>query len=136
AAHPGHHVARRRRAGRARRHNVLFDLEAGGLALWTAGDAALQRTRGKNWFWELGGTPVLATGLTGPDLALVVAGRELAPRLQEQFVTEVDAWQTAGARLLLRHRLTFAMSAQQKHDPKAVTLQVQPTLAPLPGTKT
>jgi cbb3-type cytochrome oxidase cytochrome c subunit len=116
--------------GLANRHNVLLDLEAGNLALWAAGDTARQRTRGKNWFWELGGTPVLETGLAGPDLSLIVAGRDFTAGPQGQFVAEADAWQTEGPRLVLHHRLTFDVA-----DPpasKVVTLHVERKLAPTP----
>src|SRR5205823_10477850 len=36
--------------GLANRHNVLLDLESSRLALWTVGDVAVQRTKGKSWF--------------------------------------------------------------------------------------
>lgn len=93
--------------GLANRHNVVVDLEAGALTLWTVGDTARQRTKGKNWFWEMAGTPVLDTGHTSPDLTLLSEGREASARLRGQFVTEADAWQTEGAALTLHYRLDF-----------------------------
>ena len=58
--------------GLANRHNVLLDLEAGGLALWTVGDTARQRTQGQELVLGAGRHAViLDTGLTEPDLSLV-----------------------------------------------------------------
>ncbi len=93
--------------GLGNRHNVLLDLEAGALASWTAGDAARQRTMGKAWFWESAGATVLDTGLSGPDLSLLIDDRALAPRPLGQFVIEADAWRTDGPRLTLSHRMKF-----------------------------
>jgi hypothetical protein len=126
--------------GLGNRHNVLLNLEVGSLALWAVGDSARQRTKGKNWFWELAGTPVLETKLTEADIALMVAGPNLgaglAPRPRGQFITEVDAWQTQGAGLLLQHRLTFNVPGQQGGENKTVTLQVERRLTPLWKDKT
>lgn len=41
--------------GLPNRHNVLFDLEKNRLAAWWTGDTALERTKGKSWYWEAGG---------------------------------------------------------------------------------
>jgi len=124
--------------GLANRHNVLLDLEAGALALWTVGDMARQRTKGKNWFWELAGTPVLDTGLTAPDLTLATgtrdAARDLSAQLQGQFVTEADAWQSDGAGLILHYRLSFATNPKGT-DGKNALLHVRRKLTPLPPEK-
>jgi mono/diheme cytochrome c family protein len=109
--------------GLANRHNVLFDLDTARLALWTVGDAARQRTKGKTWFWELGGTTVLDPGISGSDLALTVDGRELTPHMMGQFVTEADTWQTNGPGLALDYRLRFG---------ETTTAHVRRTLTPLP----
>jgi mono/diheme cytochrome c family protein len=93
--------------GLGNRHNVLLDMESGRLALWTVGDAARQRTKGKSWYWEQAGTPVLDTGVSGSDLRLLADGQELAPSPLGQFVTEVDRWKTAGGSLELDYRLLF-----------------------------
>jgi mono/diheme cytochrome c family protein len=45
--------------GLPNRHNVLFDLEHNRLAAWWTGDTALERTKGKSWYWEPGGTMVV-----------------------------------------------------------------------------
>jgi hypothetical protein len=92
-------------AGLANRHNVLFDLEIGALAQWSAGDVARQHARGKTWFWEPAGTAIVDTGLTRPDLSLILDGRGLRPCVLGQFLTEADAWQTEGDRVCLEYRL-------------------------------
>ncbi|MBA4018703.1 MAG: hypothetical protein C0483_16170 [Pirellula sp.] len=46
--------------GLPNRHNVLFDLETNRLVAWWTGDTALQRTKGKSWYWEAGGAMVFA----------------------------------------------------------------------------
>ncbi len=96
--------------GLANRHNILFDLETGALAQWSAGDVARQHTRGKAWFWEPAGAVVLDTGLTKPDLSLIIDGRDLAARPLGQFFTEADAWQTGGASVCVRYRLKYSFS--------------------------
>jgi mono/diheme cytochrome c family protein len=93
--------------GLANRHNVLFDLEVGALAQWSAGDVARQHTRGKAWFWVAASDVILDTGMTQPDLALTIEGREPAARPLGQFLTEADAWQTEGASVGLSYRLKY-----------------------------
>jgi mono/diheme cytochrome c family protein/glucose/arabinose dehydrogenase len=44
--------------GLPNRHNILFDLEKNRLAAWWTGDTALERTKGKSWYWEPGGAMV------------------------------------------------------------------------------
>ncbi|MCI0459430.1 MAG: c-type cytochrome, partial [Gemmataceae bacterium] len=104
--------------GLANRHQVLLDLEAARLAQWTVGDVARQQTKGKTWFWELGGATVLSTGITGPDLSLVVGGQEISPQPLGQFMTEADGWQIEGTGLTLYYRLVFGQK-------KTETLQVR-----------
>jgi mono/diheme cytochrome c family protein len=94
--------------GFGNRHNVLLDLESARLALWTVGDAARQRTKGKTWFWEQAGTSVLDPGLTGSDITLVSGGREVVPSALGQFVTEANRWQTASGSVELEYQLLFA----------------------------
>ncbi len=110
--------------GLANRHNVLFDLESARLALWTAGDTAAQQTKGKSWFWDLAGATILDPGIAGSDIALSSAAGAAPPRPLGQFVTEADAWETAGPGLTLHYRLRFG-------DAPSVTLHVRRTLTPL-----
>lgn len=44
--------------GLPNRHNILFDLEHNRLAAWWTGDTALERTKGKSWYWEPGGAVI------------------------------------------------------------------------------
>jgi mono/diheme cytochrome c family protein len=118
--------------GLANRHNVLLDLETARLALWTVGDAAQQRTKGKTWLWELAGATVFAPEIAVPDLALAADGRELTPQPLGQFVTEADAWQLGGTGLRLEYRLLFAIPTSGGTGRKTVTLPVQRKFAPLP----
>lgn len=111
--------------GLANRHNALFDLENACLAGWTTGDLARQQTKGKTWFWESAGAPILDTRLVGSDLTLVSTGRILSPLLQGQFITEADAWETDGHGLRLRYRLEF------ERDGKTVTAHVHRRFEPL-----
>jgi mono/diheme cytochrome c family protein len=117
--------------GLANRHNVLFDLEAGALARWTAGDAARQRTKGKAWLWELAGATVLDTGITEPDLSLGIDGRERSARPLGQFLTEADAWQIEGTGVTLHYRLKFDVHAPEDGESKPVILHVRRKLTPL-----
>jgi mono/diheme cytochrome c family protein len=116
--------------GLTNRHNVLLDLETAGLALWTVGDTARQRTKGKTWSWELAGTPLLDPELSGPDLSLTAAGRVFTPRKQGQFLTEADFWESDGPALVLKYHLRLTAPGTD-----AVTLQVQRRLSPLPAKK-
>jgi len=45
--------------GLPNRHNILFDLEHNRLAAWWTGDTAMERTKGKSWYWEPGGAMVV-----------------------------------------------------------------------------
>jgi mono/diheme cytochrome c family protein len=118
--------------GLSNRHNVLFDLESASLARWTAGDVARQRTKGKTWFWELAGTTVLDTGMTTPDLSLLLDGRVLSAQPLGQFITEADAWQSEGSGLVLHYRLAFAAPSEDK-DTRNVIVHVRRKLTLLPG---
>lgn len=57
--------------GLPNRHNVLFDLETGRLAAWWLGDTARQQTKGKTWYWELGGKPIYQLGQEENELSFV-----------------------------------------------------------------
>jgi hypothetical protein len=102
---------------------VLLDLESGRLALWTVGDTARQRTKGKSWFWELAGATVLDPGLAGPDLALFDNGRPLFPERQGQFLTEPERWQTDGPAFEVQYSFAFAggrrLSVRRRSAPVA-----------------
>jgi mono/diheme cytochrome c family protein len=117
--------------GLANRHNVLFDIETGALSLWAVGDTARQRTRGKTWFWELAGSPVLESGLSRPDVSLMSEGGRLTARTRGQFVTEVDAWEVSGPALTIRYRLAFPRTADREEASGERMVRIERRLAPL-----
>jgi mono/diheme cytochrome c family protein len=116
--------------GLANRHNVLFDLESGGLSQWSAGDLARQYTRGKTWFWEPGGATILENAWTAPDLSMSLNGRDLTARPLGQFLTEADSWQTVGSSLSLHYRLKFDLPGHSETKPRTAITRVRRTLSP------
>jgi mono/diheme cytochrome c family protein len=76
--------------GLPNRHNILYDLETGRLAAWWLGDMARQRTKGKSWFWEAGGTPIFETSAEEDEMRLIVDGKELRPLRSGQFATRTE----------------------------------------------
>ncbi len=112
--------------GLANRHSMLFDLEAGRLVMWSVGDVARQHTEGKTWFWEAAGTPVLETGIGGPELTLSANGKPLQSITQGQFVTELDRVEHAQQKLAATYRLRF----QEPGGDAARIIQVVQTFAP------
>lgn len=119
--------------GLGNRHNVLFDLEKARVALWTVGDAARQRTKGKTWYWEQAGTPVLDLGMAGSDITLISAGQELAPSPLGQFVTEADRWQTARGSVALDYRLLITIPGPGEAAAKSVMMHVRRKVEALAG---
>src|SRR6185437_2294418 len=85
------------------------------------------------WFWEVAGTPILDTGISGSDISLRMADRELSAQLLGQFITEADAWQAADAGLLLHYRLTFSLPADDGKGAKTAMVQVRRKWMPLPA---
>ncbi|MCH8923558.1 MAG: hypothetical protein IIA67_10480, partial [Planctomycetes bacterium] len=90
------------------RHNVLFDLETSRLAGWWTGDAAVQRTEGKTWFWEVAGSSVGSLGGDGPELSLGSGDKLRRPLRQSQHVSEFDSLEHLPGGLRFRQRLHFA----------------------------
>lgn len=69
--------------GLPNRHNVLFDLEHNRLAAWWTGDTAMERTKGKSWYWEPGGAMVVtAAKLTKEELETTTRGGERLSEIQ------------------------------------------------------
>lgn len=97
--------------GLPNRHNVLFDLATNRLTAWWLGDTARQRTRGKSWYWEAGGTPLwplVERGFTaGPEMELLIDGQPLATEAIGQFPTEFDAIEWIDGGVCFEHRLRF-----------------------------
>ncbi|MCA9227882.1 MAG: c-type cytochrome, partial [Planctomycetales bacterium] len=116
--------------GLPNRHNVLIDLEAGRMVDWWIGDAARQRTEGKTWFWEVGGTSIGALQPAEHELSLRdAAGRRWQPIQVGQFVTELDDWQhQPDGGIAFSHRMTFSPEPDSE---STVTLLVRQTISPI-----
>jgi mono/diheme cytochrome c family protein len=117
--------------GLANRHNVLFNLESGGLAQWSIGDVARQHTRGKTWFWEPAGSVVLDNALARPDLSLMIDGRAQPAGSLDQFITEADAWRTERAGVCLTYRLKLVITTHTEGEVETAILHVRRKLTPL-----
>jgi hypothetical protein len=92
------------------RHNVLIDLESGGLAAWWIGDVAEQRTEGKSWHWQARGERIVDK-LPGVDMRLVRDDVEIEPLRTGQFQIEYDALEYLGDGVRFSYRLFFPDAA-------------------------
>jgi mono/diheme cytochrome c family protein len=109
------------------RHTLLVDLENNRLAGWWTGDALTQRTRGKSWYWEPAGTPLVAVDTSATDLALLIGGRTIAPQRVGQFFTEFDWLEHAEGGLRFGHRLRFAPPDSKN---SGIMLHIEQTFTP------
>ncbi len=75
------------------RHSIVFDFQSGQLVQWSIGDAALQRTHGKSWFWEAAGTALLTSEEDRSDMAIVQHDRLQHADPVGQFVISIEGWQ-------------------------------------------
>ena len=115
--------------GLPNRHNVLFDLESASLSRWSVGDTARQRTEGKTWYWEAGGTEVFGRPLQHPELSLMRDSEMHYPERTRQFPTEIVSLAHRDRGIVFRHDYHFSASALG--DP--VVLSVQQQYEPLDG---
>lgn len=91
------------------RHNVLIDQQTNTLAGWWTGDAAMQRTRGKSWYWEPAGVAFWPLGKPlGADLALRRGTRLLLPEPQGQHVSPFETLEHIPDGIRFTHRLRFS----------------------------
>ncbi|HEX4128548.1 MAG TPA: PA14 domain-containing protein [Pirellulales bacterium] len=97
--------------GLPNRHNVLFDLEAGRLANWWIGDMAMQRTRGKSWYWTPGGDPLLPVlpqdELPRSDYRLRSQGETTTPATIGQVRAVLDSFGHSTTGAAFSYRLSF-----------------------------
>jgi len=93
--------------GLPNRHNVLFDLETASLAGWWIGDTARQRTRGKSWHWEPGGTHVWPLARREPEMSIERDGKMLTPIVQGQFAANFDSIEHIPNGVAIEYRLRF-----------------------------
>ncbi|MGD9649103.1 MAG: hypothetical protein AB7U73_25555, partial [Pirellulales bacterium] len=104
--------------GLPNRHNLLFDLEMSRLAGWWIGDTARQRTKGKSWHWEPGGTLVAplpdqenADDAPATSEMLLLRGDEIiAPQRVGQSLARLDRYSLDG---LLSYTLQYALPSSE-----------------------
>lgn len=111
-------------AGLGNRHNILFDLEKGELGQWWIGDTARELTRGKSWYWELGGQPL--TQQLGALARLQLrdaANRQWLPQPSEQFAVQFDALRHTAAGIIWSGRITFGHQSEQRVVPVELTIE-------------
>ncbi len=95
--------------GLGNRHNILFDLETNRLAGWWIGDTARQRTKGKSWHWEPGGTLVAPLPrkenaddpLATSEILLVRGDEVVAPARKGQSLARLESSNGSRFRLQL-----------------------------------
>ena len=110
--------------GLGNRHNLLFDLEKAELAQWWIGDTARELTRGKSWYWEIGGQP-LAQKLESLGKLILVddRGQVLRAAPTEQFATELDAMQHTPAGVRWQGRISFGLDSDRRVIPMEMAIE-------------
>ncbi|MBX9787909.1 MAG: c-type cytochrome [Pirellulales bacterium] len=119
--------------GLANRHNILFDLETNRLAAWWIGDTARQRTKGKSWHWEPGGTLVAPLpdnendddALATSDILLVRGEEIVAPQRVGQSLVRLESYFDEAPGFRFRERLKFLLD-----DSVRCELEVMQSLMP------
>src|SRR5581483_3405095 len=104
------------------------DLEHFRLAAWWLGDIARQRTKGKSWYWEMGGKSLLDSIVQESEISLIVGGRELRPKPNPQFPARLDHYGMVGlnGEPLDRPRFTGWLTFPDSNEPEndSATMQV------------
>lgn len=120
--------------GLPNRHNVLFDLETNRLSAWWTGDTALERTKGKSWYWEPGGAMVVNPAQFGEGREftyLVRNADNLPPNAQTgQNLAVLDAIETTANGVAFTSRYGF-FRIRQTFEP----LPVDPKSPQLSGVR-
>lgn len=107
------------------RHNVLFDLERGEVGKWWIGDTARELTRGKSWYWELGGQPLGAKLESLVRFQLMdAAGAAWKPHALEQFVVDFDELDHSSNGITFKARMYFTK------DERRLTVPIEVTMLP------
>ena len=121
--------------GLPNRQNFLYDLSEGRLAAWWLGDTARQRTKGKSWHWEPGGTMVMAAGSKGPELTLLREGKRLGPLPQGQHLAVLRGYDIDREQVQMSYSLVVGSAASANTIELHVTenWRVEPAAS---GTKT
>ncbi len=106
------------------RHNVLWDLERGEISKWWIGDTARELTRGKSWYWELGGQPLGAKLESLVRFALTdPAGQTWQPQATEQFVVDFDALEHTASGVRIAGRMYFSQGERRQTVPLKVSME-------------
>ncbi|MBI1249439.1 c-type cytochrome [bacterium] len=93
------------------RNNVLYDLESASLLDWWVGDVARQRSEGKTWHWEIGGTGLLDHDTPQPELLLRDESGDLVPPQRDgQFYTRFNEYDYQADSLTWSQTLHFGKS--------------------------
>lgn len=105
--------------GLPNRHNILFDLETNRLAAWWLGDTARQRTKGKSWYWEMGGKSINDPGFAESELSITLDNKEYLPTAAGQFLTTLDTIDTLLSRVksdsVFHTRVLFELRGSDMH---------------------
>jgi len=116
--------------GLSNRHNILFDLEQNRFTGWWLGDVARERTEGKRWFWEPGGTHLLPTPKQGgaSDIVIERGEQRVEPLVVGQCAAQLDAWRHVPGGIAFEMRLSFP----GLDNSAAKNLHIQQTFLSLP----
>jgi mono/diheme cytochrome c family protein len=112
--------------GLPNRHNILFDLETNRLAAWWLGDTARQRTKGKSWYWEMGGKSIFDPHFNESELSVIVRGTEYSPKAEGQFSGVFESMAIrSDSRLSVdfRSKLNFQVSKTGSSDANSMRLE-------------
>jgi mono/diheme cytochrome c family protein len=115
--------------GLPNRHNVMFDLVTGRLAQWWIGDTAMERTRGKAWYWTIGGEPILPDQDENDQFSDVWLQRDRTDMRSVrtgQCKTILDQIEHTSDGVRIKYRATFA--SENGDDRK--TLSISQTFSP------
>lgn len=106
------------------RHNVLLDLERGEIGKWWIGDTARELTRGKSWYWELGGQPLGAQLESLVRFELVdSAGESWKPQAIEQFAVDLDGLEHTRSGVKVTARMHFSKGEQKQTVPIEIEME-------------
>ncbi len=125
--------------GLPNRHNVLFDLETNRLLAWWTGDTALQRTKGKSWYWEVGGAMVFAQRGVNEDHPMASelreqnpfqpsnsSPREKGPQATSQNLATLDQFKQSTPGVDIDYRLAFPTAPANDEPNVRVTQSFTP----------
>lgn len=124
------HIPRSFAVGFSNQHNILIDLDTFRLKEWWLGDFARQRTEGKSWFWDLGGTRVSTQLGRRPDLALLRGIENVATLIEpvSQFGVQgtLKEYGAADAGVRISYHLQFPVATADRPVVVSVTEIVAP----------